>query len=664
MREKIFFFALVLQLITFLDTVKSQDASLIPGLLNELNNAKSDSVRVEIYRKLSFNYSTSNPDRGIYYGKQGLVVALKIKYKKGIGDCYNSIGWCYCRKGDYKEAKENLVLAVNTFKEIGNNCYLNIPYGNLGSMYYTMGNYAESLHYTLLSVKLNEGCPDEGFSSVKIYSIGIIYNAQKDFKKAIGYFNEALAIDLKNKNLPKAALNYNGLGNAYLGLKDYTKAISYFMMAKKLYEQYNNLNGLGFIHESLGSVFLEQKKYHDALKNYHIAKDYFIKINSTTDIIYETTLIADALKQKGDYDNAIINLEQAIQLAKSEEGNINYEIEAQQSLSELYSLKSDYKSAYIHFKETIKLKDSVNVEKQKTKLAELQTKFETEKKEKEIELLNKDKILEKQETEKQKQLKNFLIVLIVVLLLFGFQLFRSFKKEKTHSKQVDLLNEELKKQRDEISNINRMLQLKALRTQMNPHFVFNCMNSIQECILNNDSNKASNYLSKFSRLLRMILESADAELLPLAKEAEMLSLYLSLEANRLLGSFQYTLYISDLLDEEEIVIPPLLLQPIVENAIWHGLASKTGERKLDIRIEPVGDFILCTIEDNGIGRAAAHLYQNRKPKYVSRGMDIVTERILLMSKNELKGVISIEDLKDNNDHAAGTRVTIRIPFLN
>src|SRR6185503_16628164 len=154
--------------------------------------------------------------------------------------------------------------------------------------------------------------------------------------------------------------------------------------------------------------------------------------------------------------------------------------------------------------------------------------------------------------------------------------------------------------------INRMLaesQLMALRAQMNPHFVFNCLNSIQECIVTQKYGEASNYLNKFSKLFRMVLNNSGKNLVTLDEEKEVLELYLQLEQMRFEKSFSYQITIDEELETDEILIPSMLLQPYVENALWHGLMHKEGERRLQIAFSKIDeDMFRCTIDDNGIGR--------------------------------------------------------------
>lgn len=229
-------------------------------------------------------------------------------------------------------------------------------------------------------------------------------------------------------------------------------------------------------------------------------------------------------------------------------------------------------------------------------------------------------------------------------------------------RRVRLIRKEEKKKTD----INRQLaevEMKALRAQMNPHFIFNSLNSIHRFILSNDTEKASRYLTTFSRLIRIILENSDKKTIPLENEIELLNTYLVLEENRFKTKFEYSIHVDHAIDKQKTEIPSMLIQPYIENAIWHGLLHKEtkGEVKISFSKNKIG--IECLIEDNGIGREKAlQLKQQTVIKQQSMGMKVSKERLNLLGKlYHDKPDIKIIDLKNKKGEAVGTRVEIHIP---
>jgi ligand-binding sensor domain-containing protein/putative methionine-R-sulfoxide reductase with GAF domain len=205
-------------------------------------------------------------------------------------------------------------------------------------------------------------------------------------------------------------------------------------------------------------------------------------------------------------------------------------------------------------------------------------------------------------------------------------------------------------------------RLQSLRLQMNPHFLFNALNSVQQMILANEEMVATSYLSRFSKLLRAILMRSDKEAIPLKEELEMLELYVKLESTRFKESFDYVIQCDESIDEEEVKVPTLLIQPFVENAIWHGLMHKEGNRCLKVLFNEEGEYIKCIVEDNGIGRKATRILR-KDNAHVSRGVSVSEERLKMISPfSGRQGYVQFIDLVDENNTPSGTRVEIFIPF--
>jgi len=204
----------------------------------------------------------------------------------------------------------------------------------------------------------------------------------------------------------------------------------------------------------------------------------------------------------------------------------------------------------------------------------------------------------------------------------------------------------------------------ALKAQMNPHFLFNSLNAIDNFILNNDPAQASDYLSKFSKLIRQILDYSNQQNITLLQEIEILKLYVKMEQMRFPSKFQFNIVIDSNLEIEKINIPPLLIQPYVENAIWHGLMHLEYPGKLEIEFAKEKDFLICTITDNGIGRVKAQEIKSKSAtKRKSRGMKITNDRIRLLNElSEHSGSVDIIDLYTQQGAASGTKIRIRFPL--
>lgn len=208
---------------------------------------------------------------------------------------------------------------------------------------------------------------------------------------------------------------------------------------------------------------------------------------------------------------------------------------------------------------------------------------------------------------------------------------------------------------------NNLLALKSLRSQMNPHFIFNALNSVNSFIATNDERTANKYLSDFSRLMRSVLENSEEDFIPLKKEIELLDLYTKLEHFRFQDKFDYSIQVDDTIDVDEFQIPPMLLQPYIENAVWHGLRYKSEKGELKISVKSLSkDELIITIIDNGIGRERSKTLKTaHQKKQNSKGMNNIKKRVAILNEMYKDKVdVSIEDFQTSED--AGTKVIVTL----
>lgn len=260
-------------------------------------------------------------------------------------------------------------------------------------------------------------------------------------------------------------------------------------------------------------------------------------------------------------------------------------------------------------------------------------------------------------------------VLSAVLAIIAAHQYTSTIKQFNNEKVVEQQNQIIKAQMEE--KFNRQLsdmELTAFRAQMNPHFLFNVLNSIKLYVIQNDARTASRFLTKFARLIRLILNNSKSSVISLTEELNALKLYIEMENFRFNGKFDYQINVSKRVKTDNIKIPPLILQPYVENAIWHGLMHKEEDRgKLLVNIKPTKDEtgLYFIIEDNGIGRKKAREIKTRTAaKHKSVGMQITKNRIEIANQLfDTNTTVKVEDLKDKlTGKATGTRVTVQLPL--
>jgi len=254
----------------------------------------------------------------------------------------------------------------------------------------------------------------------------------------------------------------------------------------------------------------------------------------------------------------------------------------------------------------------------------------------------------------------------VIAMIFLVDLIYSFVRWRMRRNfKLQLERSEKEIQVAELKQKATELEMQALRAQMNPHFIFNSLNSINRFILQNDRAQASEYLTKFSKLVRMILQNSQASFITLEGELEALGLYLEMEALRFNYHFNYKISVPKDLDTEELKVPPLIIQPYVENAIWHGLMHKEEKGDLDIEVSQELDHIYFKVTDNGIGRKrASELASKSATKHKSMGLKITAHRIAMMqNSNGSESPVKINDLVNPDGTAAGTEVIIKMPVI-
>ncbi len=356
---------------------------------------------------------------------------------------------------------------------------------------------------------------------------------------------------------------------------------------------------------------------------------------------------------------------------------------ALKGLSEAYDQSKDVKNALFYFKRYTAIKDSLLQVQTEKQISELKAKYELARQQGEIETLTIDGEKKGNELHKsslfihrQQQYLLLIGISLVLAIFLAITLFRQYRTKKRVSETLLVQNNKIEQQKRDLEenlvythqlqdalkeDLDRYMQM-ALRKQMNPHFIFNSLNSIQSFILQNDKLSANIYLSKFAGLMRKVLENSQHEYVTLTEEIEVLKLYVELEQQRFDDTFTC---IWDIPEDEDIMdcrIPPLILQPYVENAIWHGLLHKLGDRTLTIRVRKEADILVCVVEDNGIGREAAAAVRRHREKGKSLGTQITRKRIEILNSLNNSGIgVTYTDLTDNDGKASGTSVGVSIP---
>ncbi len=644
----------VFLLLSFSFYASAQNADNIKDTKRGLIEAASDTARVNALNKLSSSYATINTDTAILYGEKAIALATKINYENGIGHAYSNTGWAYFHKGDYKTAEAYMNKAVTLFEKTKDDKNLISPLSDLGTVSLDQTDYVKSLSYFLRVLKISQQTGMRKNEGMALYNIGKVYNRQKNFPAAREYFLRSYNLQKSLGNNVETAESLMSLGNTAQSMNDYAGSLKYYNEAVPYSKKEGDAYTQGLINENMGLLYFNHKEFEKAMQHFLSAKDFYTRLNGKTDLGYILADIAETDSALNNLQKSIDTYNEALQLAR-EIGLKDLEQGILSGLSNVYLKKEDYKNAYQIKEASNAIKDSLFTLEKSNALMQLQTQFETEKKKKENQLLKTNNDLANANLKKNRE---WLLASGIVLLLLITLLIVIYRNRKIKIRNITML----KKQAEEILRINTILELRALKGQMDTHFIFNCMASLQALIWTNKNDEANDYLSKFSRLLRMVLENSELPVVSLDEELDMLKRYLDLESIRLKKTFNYKIIVEKDLFTEAIYVPTLIIQPFVENAIWHGLMAREDDRLLTVEVKATNKMLTCIVEDNGIGRIRSKQLRITAT-HNSKGIKVIEERLRLVREQASAEETGVEiiDLYNTEQEAAGTRVIIHLP---
>ncbi|WP_397363606.1 histidine kinase [Olleya sp. R77988] len=553
--------------------------------------------------------------------------------------------------------------AIEISKELNYIQGLSDSYSNKTSFYVQSGSYDKALKLALISKKIQDSIQDFDGLIYTNSSIARIYNHLEKPNKAIEIQLENLKLLKKHPNKNMLAQVHFYLATAYLEAEKYNDAEVHYLATKQIAESVNFETGIAIANSSLGVIENKRKNYKSAINYLNQSLVFFKKNNQESNIAHTNLELAVAYANTGRVDEAISANNETIKIYKAQ-NNFKSLSRTYLEQSDYYKRKKDYLNSSKYLEEYYKVKDSIFSKEKVSVMEEMQTKYETEKVKKEKEIAEQQVAITKLESDKNRNL--FLgSALIAGLILLSSLFYFSRVKAKKKAELIALELQETQK-RLTIEKQYKDSELKALKAQMNPHFIFNALNSIQDYIVLNQKNLASDYLGKFADLIRNYLHFSDTGFISIPDEVHNLNLYLELEKLRFEEQLSYGFQVDEKANSEMINIPTMLIQPYVENALKHGLLHKKGDRKLNVSISKISEkTIECIIEDNGIGREKSReINKKREGQHKSFALKATTERLDLLNYGlENKIGVKIIDLKEN-DQGTGTKVVLKIPILN
>lgn len=625
--------------------------SKVDSLVSLLPKSTNSIDKVVLLNSISDTYKNKDANKMLEYANHALVLAKKIDFKTAQGNALLNKGNANIILGNYSESLAFFSEAQHLFESLDKNDKANQKglakaLGSIGIVFSEQSNYGKALQYYLKSVTIYEHLKDEVLSAKLYNNIGIVYFSQGMNFKSLGYFIKAQKIQekLNNQNI---AITYTNIANCYLKQKNNTEAFDYYTKAKKSLDQNPNPRALGEWFNNMGLYYKSINQNQKAVKSWQSASTAFQSVDDKFGLTDTTIYLAEYYLDQNELEKAKQFANQSLQVAK--EIQVLEQIAlSQKLLSNIYTKQNNPALALKHFELYSNAKDSLVNTQTIRKSVEHELTFNFEKREalqqKEIE---KRDLLLKEES-KRNTLQLFFATLLGLLLFgFAFLIYNRMQLKKTLIMQKEIAEYEQK----------------ALHLQMNPHFVFNCLGSISSFIVQNGADSAIKYLSKFSKLMRLTLEYSKETLIPLDKEIEGLQNYLELEQLRFNNKFSFSISKSAEIDDD-VALPPLLLQPFVENAIIHGVIPKKEIGIIAIAFTIENKSLVCIVEDNGIGfEQSKFSKENSVVAHKSMALEITKKRLELMESSTAQNAnVVISEIKNYKNEIQGTKVILKIPL--
>ncbi|MEM7102538.1 MAG: tetratricopeptide repeat protein [Bacteroidota bacterium] len=592
-------------------------------------------------------------EKAEHFFQEAYTLSKKVDYLKGMNVALSGLSQIYLNLNKFDKALQYATECKEITESSSDPALLINVYMSLGYVYARRHRYSEILDYFEKVLNLSRQINDAESEILALMNVAIAYSSRQDFKRSLKYLLQALekgeAINFRLSNV-KALVNistifyvlynheealkrfhrilddyfdildtntltvlYYNIGDTYVRADQIDDAQQYFQKCLEAGEKAGYKQVVALAQTQIARTFVHKKEYDKALDFAFKSVKLFDELGETQGKHIALITIGDIFFQKKDFQKSISYTEEGLELAKEFQAK-DEQARAYFQLSEVYRCLDDFQNAYkFHVLYAEKQIEQNNVQKD-NQLMDMEIKYETREKEKQIELLTKTR--EKQESE---------------------------------------FNEKISR-----------LKMQALQAQMNPHFIFNSMNAIQQFITTNDSESAMLYLSSFARLIRLIFEYSQRTSISLSDEIEFLKLYLKLENLRFKNKIEVNLSLSSEIDKENTKVPPLLVQPLIENAFKHGLMHKASGGKLEITFYQKGEMLVCSVEDNGVGRTQASKLGSWRPKeYRSSGLKIINERLELLNgvendTNNSTTKLMVTDLFDDNEEPSGTRIDLFI----
>ena len=646
---------------------------------------RKDGIAYGIYLRAKVESQFSNFDKAIQNYKKAIPIFLDFGFKKSVASCYYGLGVVYYYQGkkelaienykkaqkineelgnekhipnyissiaiiytdigNYEEALVNLHKAIKLYEELNNEGGVANCWNSIAMVYNNKGNYPLALEYHNKSLSLCEEINDSIGIARSLNNIGLIYEKQLQYDKALTFYQNSLTIQERKRIKKNIAAVKRNIGNIYKNKKDYNISIKLLKEALSINREINTSHQISDCLNDIGEIYYELGDFFNALKYYEESRDINTKNKYPLGLCISYLGLAKVYSNQKVYDKSLKNALKSKVISKKLNLK-DIQRDTYDLLSVIYKNTRNYKEAYFNHEKFKILSDSIFNKKNIEKIAQLEYEYKYKQvidsaNVRELQLTKTVTVTNKNlERSQRNLLLGVIAFLVTILILGGIIFFLKLRNEKSKTQNI-------------------VIEQKLLRSQMTPHFIFNSLSVLQGMILNKEEKNAVSYLSKFSKLMRTILENSRHKTVVLSEELSAINSYMALQNLGMKPPFEYKLTVDFNVEKTNFKIPPMLIQPFIENAIEHAFPDKKENKEINVTLVFKEEKLICTIKDNGIG--IDEINQKSERNKNSLATTITSERLVMLSKEfKTAGTIEVKNRKIFGKE--GTLVTLVIPY--
>ena len=605
------------------------------GISKSLNNIAAVYIRMGEYSK------------SISYNEKALVVNQSIKDKTIEASILNSIGTAYANTGEFDSTLKYFKASLEITKSLSDQNRVAKGLSNIGSVYNQQGNFPLAVEYytkaLLIFDSLDNG--DKGVKANTLNNLGNLYIDQGKLKKALNCFNQSIEMHEKEGNKYGLASSYMNVGTLYMFEDSLDLAKQYFDKALEMSKDASIKDNMALCYGNIGHLEYYRGNYKNSIDYFNKGLSINFEIGNWNGKCLTYIGLTRAYIKTKNYKKALENILKGQAIANQ------YDMTGRQKtvhefLSKIYYATKEYEKAYENQVKYKELSDSLFNRENIQKITALEYEYEyharlDSARRIELELTNEVAQGDIYYEQSQRQILYGIIgfLALVILLVTVISILR-LRNVKSQSEQI-------------------IVEQKLLRSQMTPHFIFNSISVLQGIVSNKEYDKSEVYMSKFSKLLRRVLENSKDKAVKLSDELQVIENYLAIQNLGVENLYDYKITVDENVNIEAVLLPPMIIQPFIENAIEHGFKNKEKDRKIEIKLKFEGDDLICVIEDNGVGINFNALNQSSDRKSMSTA--ITAKRLKMLAKEyKVNTDVKIEDRSVFNE--VGTLVTLMLPY--